>query len=212
VSLCGLEMLLCPRTVLGKGLAERVRLASSRPARGRGSPRRLCATLAVCSGARAGVQSTPRAPGEGASPRLSALRRSPRGHVRVRYRPLPWVSREASGAPALLRYPWRNLVIANTVSRFSMSWTARASLWARMVKAFPFSCAFSKRATSFCPGSLCRRNSTAASETAHLRYAWPIFLPEVPDRLPADSLAQLTRRHYEAQSCTLGRRRMSWIS
>jgi len=38
------------------------------------------------------------------------------------------------------------------------------------------------------------RKSTAASENAHLRWALPIFWPELPWRLPADSWAHLTSR------------------
>jgi hypothetical protein len=74
--LCGLEIMLCPHTVLFKGLAERVRLASECQARGRGSTRRPCATIAACSKARAGVQSKPRALGHGAYTRLRVQRRS----------------------------------------------------------------------------------------------------------------------------------------
>jgi hypothetical protein len=37
--LCGLDMTLCPRTVLFKGVAEPLRLASECQARGRGSTR-----------------------------------------------------------------------------------------------------------------------------------------------------------------------------
>jgi hypothetical protein len=61
--LCGLEMILCPRTVLFKGVAEPVWLASEGQARERGSTRTLCATIATGSGARAGVQSKARALG-----------------------------------------------------------------------------------------------------------------------------------------------------
>ena len=48
--------------------------------------------------------------------------------------------------------------------------------------------------SNFCPAGLSRRNKTAASEKAHLRWALPILVPEVPERFPADSLAHLTRR------------------
>jgi hypothetical protein len=37
----------------------------------------------------------------------------------------------------------------------------------------------------------------AASETAHLRSALPIFAPALPERFPADALAHVTRRPYE---------------
>jgi hypothetical protein len=42
--------------------------------------------------------------------------------------------------------------------------------------------------------------------------ALPIFLPDVPRRLPTDSWLHLTRRQYEANSCTLGNRSIWWIS
>jgi hypothetical protein len=53
-SLCDLEMMLCPHTVLFIRVAERVPLASERQARGRGSTRDLFVTIAASSGARAG--------------------------------------------------------------------------------------------------------------------------------------------------------------
>ena len=46
---------------------------------------------------------------------------------------------------------------------------------------FACGCVFSSLARYSCPGALSRRNSTAASEKAHLRWALPILLPEVPD-------------------------------
>src|SRR6266545_197141 len=42
--------------------------------------------------------------------------------------------------------------------------------------------------------------------------ALPIVVPDVPERFPADSLAHLTRRQYEAKSCTRGKRAISWLS
>src|SRR5215813_12448762 len=57
-----------------------------------------------------------------------------------------------------------------------------------MLRALPLSCFFSKRAKSFWPWRLLRKKRGAASEKAHLRCALPIFLPEVPKRLPPDSL------------------------
>ena len=47
LGLCGLETYLYPRTVLRKGVAERVPFASESQARGRGSTRRPCATITV---------------------------------------------------------------------------------------------------------------------------------------------------------------------
>jgi hypothetical protein len=63
VILCGLDMMLCPHTVLVKGVAKPVQLASSCQARERGSTRLLYATIATAEEARAGVQSKPRALG-----------------------------------------------------------------------------------------------------------------------------------------------------
>ncbi len=77
---------------------------------------------------------------------------------------------------------------------------------------FSFGMRFSERTRSFWPWGLFRKNNAAASEKAHVRWALPMFLPEVPQRLPADSFAPLTRRHYETKSCPRGKRAMSWIS
>jgi hypothetical protein len=57
-----------------------------------------------------------------------------------------------------------------------------------------------------------RNKSGAASEQARLRWALPIFWPDVPRRLPPDSWLHLTRRPYEANSCTLGNRSIWWMS
>ncbi len=49
----------------------------------------------------------------------------------------------------------------------------------------------------FCPSSLLRRSRAAASEKAHLRWALPMFWPEVPKRLPGRffrTLAEATIR------------------
>ena len=51
----------------------------------------------------------------------------------------------------------------------------------------PDPCFYSSLVRYFWPAGLPRRNSTAASEKAHLRWALPIFVPEVPYRFPADS-------------------------
>ena len=56
--LCDLETYRCPHTVLLNREAARVPCASSLQARGRGSTRHPCATIAACLGAGAGVQST----------------------------------------------------------------------------------------------------------------------------------------------------------
>jgi hypothetical protein len=98
---CGLEIDLCPHPVLCKGMAERVPFASSVQARGRGSTRHPDTPIAVGRGARAGVQSTPRA--QGARPRRSyaftdaARPSSPRALRRLP----PCAAREASGSSAL---------------------------------------------------------------------------------------------------------------
>jgi len=81
-----------------------------------------------------------------------------------------------------------------------------------MVKAVPLRCFFSHRESNFCAAGLSRKNKTAASEKAHLRWALPIVVPEVPERFPADALAHVMRRQYEAKSCTRGKRALSWMS
>src|SRR5919106_803788 len=68
-----LETYRCPRTVLCKGVAERVPFASSSQARGRGSTRLLDTTIAAYTGAGADVQS--KAKGSGPK-RLCAPARS----------------------------------------------------------------------------------------------------------------------------------------
>jgi len=57
-----------------------------------------------------------------------------------------------------------------------------------------------------------RRHRTAASEQAHVRDAWPIVVPEVPYRVPADALAQVTTRQEDTQSWTRGTRVIAWIA
>jgi hypothetical protein len=91
-----------PYTILCKGVAERVPFASEVQARGRGSTRHPDATIAAGSGARAGVQSKPRAPG--ARPMRSyaftdAVRPSSPSALR---RLTPCAASEASGSPARL--------------------------------------------------------------------------------------------------------------
>ena len=63
------------------------------------------------------------------------------------------------------------------------------TLWASPVNALPWPYLFSKRARHCWPLSWLRSNRTAASEKAHVREALPIFVPEGPERLPADALA-----------------------
>jgi hypothetical protein len=81
-----------------------------------------------------------------------------------------------------------------------------------MLRAVPVSCLFAKRARRFCPWGLLRKKSVAASEKAHVRWALPIFLPDVPRRVPPDSWLPLTRRHYDANACPLGNRSIWWMS
>lgn len=69
---------------------------------------------------------------------------------------------------------------ADAVWHFNMSETARVSFWARMVKAFPVPCVFSRWLRDFWPAGWSRRKSPAASEKAHCREALPLFVPEVP--------------------------------
>jgi hypothetical protein len=68
---------------------------------------------------------------------------------------------------------------------------------------------FAKRPRDFWPVGWFRKHNTAASDKAHRRGAWPIFVPEVPKRVPADACAHVTRRPDEAKSCTRGKRSMA---
>ena len=63
-----------------------------------------------------------------------------------------------------------------------------------MVMDLDLPCFFCNLSLYFLASGFLLRKRTAASEKAHLRWAFPIFLPEVPRRFPADSLADLTRR------------------
>lgn len=125
---------------------------------------------------------------------LRVQRRSVKVFQSIMHRQIPFRSRSAVGSLTPLRYPWKNLGMSQAVSRFPMSYTARASVWAQPGNAVPGPCFFSKRARYFWPAGLCRRKRTAASEKAHLRELWPMLAPEVPERFPADSLAHLTKR------------------
>ena len=130
----------------------------------------------------------------------------------LRIRVIPWRASSAGRAPAPLPHPWRKGSRAHAVWRVNMEETARATGCARMVTAFPWPCWFSMRASKWCAAGCSRRKSPAASEKAHVRGALPICAPEGPERVPADSLAQLTRRPEEAHSCTRGKRARSCLS
>jgi hypothetical protein len=126
---------------------------------------------------------------------LGVHRRRASSTLERRFEVHPWLSSEAAGSSAPLPYRWQNVFVSQATLRLSMYETARASFWARMVQAFPVSCFLCKRARYVCAAGWSRRNNTAASEKAHFRWALPLLAPEVPRRLPADSLLPLTRRH-----------------
>ena len=54
----------------------------------------------------------------------------------------PWLSSEASGSSAPLPSRWKNVSVSKATWRVSLEETARASCWARMVKAVPLACFF----------------------------------------------------------------------
>jgi hypothetical protein len=103
-------------------------------------------------------------------------------------------SREAADSPAPLHDSRRHLSTSNAVSHCSMKYTARANVRATIVQVLPWPGLRSRQARDFCPAGLFRKTRPAASEKAHLRSALPIFLPEVPERLPAESFAHVTSR------------------
>ena len=74
----------------------------------------------------------------------------------------------------------KNLAASKACSRRSMWYTARASLWAKIVSAFPLPCFCVSRATYRCATGFLRKHRTAASENAHFKWALPIFVPEYP--------------------------------
>ena len=197
----------CPRTVLCTRLAERVGLASECQARERGSPRkprasqrRLGRSQRGCPIHRQGsgrqVLGTPWC----AKPPSS---RTTRG---LAAGASPDVSREAPGASALRPQVRRKRSIAQAVWRLRLSETARPSVGARRLRAFPWAGFCSKRLRSVWPWGVCRKQRGAAAEKAHVRGAWPIFVPEVPTRLPPDAVRHVTRRPSAAQACPRGTR------
>ena len=66
----------------------------------------------------------------------------------------------------------------------------------------PDPCFFSSLVRYFWPAGLARRKSTAASEKAHLRWALPIFVPEVQSRFPADAFELITGRPADRAAMT----------
>ena len=192
-SLCGLDMMRCPRTGLCKGGATPGRRASLSQARERGSPRSL---PRLSPRLQEPERVSHQCPGlwDKTPMRTLAFRDAVQQDLEHACdRLIPCVASEASGSPALLPEPWRNVSRSQAAWRVSLSETARASWCARMVKAFPWPCVVSLRATYCCPAGWWRRNKTAASEKAHGRWPVPIFWPDVPHRVPAESLAHLTR-------------------
>jgi hypothetical protein len=83
---------------------------------------------------------------------------------------------------------------SNAGFRDSLEYTARASLGARAGRALAWPGLRASVAKYALPGGVWRQKRIAASEKAHLSWGVPIFLPEPPCRLPADSLAHCTTR------------------
>ena len=152
--LCALETSRYPHTVLLQGRAAHL-YAPVRLRFGGGAATLSGGIERPISGVGASVQST--AEGSGI-PGLHAPTRST-----TQCQSLP--EQHAQADPVKVQFGRRS----KAVSRFNMSYTARASLWAKMVNAVPGPCFFSQRARYFCPAGLFRRKRTAASEKAHLR-------------------------------------------
>jgi hypothetical protein len=79
-------------------------------------------------------------------------------------------------------------------------------LWARAVHALPWPWFLSKRARYVWPAGLVRNKRAAASENAHVRDAFPSFVPDVPERYPADSQAHFTKRPLDTNAGARGKR------
>ena len=180
--------------------------------RGRGSPPHPAKTCAIWTGARADVQAN--AQGQDTVPlgSLACVAARRPGGQRTATRRSPSRPREAAGSPAPRPERWSNCSIAQVVGRCSLSETARASVCAKRVQAWPWPCFCSKRARDFGPAGLVRRNRSAAAEQAHVRDAGPIFVPQVPDRWPAEAWAPLPKRPEETQSWTRGQRAPSGMA
>ena len=117
----GLDILLCPRTVLRKAMAEPTRRAREGQARERGSPRPVMRLAPL-------VQEpewmSKHSRGLGASRPLGtcAFRDAVRQDVaHARSRLIPSMSSEAAGSSTLLPSPWRPCSISQAVWRLSMS-------------------------------------------------------------------------------------------
>jgi hypothetical protein len=107
---------------------------------------------------------------------------------------------------------WSTGCLGQAGARWHLASTARASVWARTVSAWPFPCVCSKGARDCGPGGGWRRQTTAASAKAHVRDAGPRCVPVGPARCPADAVAHVTRRPEDTHSCPRGQRAMAWIA
>jgi hypothetical protein len=90
--------------------------------------------------------------------------------------------------------------------RGRMASTGRATCWARPVQAGPGPWFFSTRAQECWATGWSRRTRLAAWEQTHVRDALPSLAPEVPQRLPAEACAPVTRRHEARPAWPLGTR------
>lgn len=93
-----------------------------------------------------------------------------------------------------------------------MSETARAHVGAKSVTALPCLGGGATLARHVCPAGGSRQTQTAAAAHAPVRGAWPMWGPDVPERLPAEAVAHVTRRHDDANAGPRGKRSLAWMS
>jgi hypothetical protein len=197
-----------PHTVLLNRAAARRPCASEGRVRVRGSARQRSVAFAACPGAGAGVQSIAR--GQGQAPMCAWACRDAVGASlqSTGFWLLPSCPSEAPGSPPPLPSLWRNFGRAHAVLWENLSEPARASVWASPVNAWPCPCFFSSLRRACWPGGCSRRQRLAALENAPWSEAWPILVPEKPERVPVDAWAHCTRRQEETQSWPWGKRWM----
>ena len=119
------------------------------------------------------------------------------------------LSRATSRAPPLRPDAVNKVGLSQAVWRLTRSETARATVGARSVRALPLLGFLSRLVSNVGPRGCSRTQTTAAAENAHVRGALPSVVPDVPARVPAASLAHVTRRPDAATSCPRGQRALS---
>jgi hypothetical protein len=178
--LCALETSRYPPPVLRHREAARLPCASALQARERGRPRHPEATIAVCRGAGAGVQSTAEGSGVRASVLLGVHGRCVIRMAEHAAQAHPVHVQVGVRLPRSAHSPWSNVGISQAWWRLTRAETVRPSCWARSGNAVPWPCWCSNLVRDLWPAGWARRKSPAAAAWAPVRAAWPLLAPAVP--------------------------------